>query len=426
LQRLQWQEPNATATVTSDHKSTHAIEGHSGSEFPPHSPTSSDPSISAPQSHTNQPTPGTLRSAVSPVAARDLDNEDESRFVGDLNPEAIFLAATSPAATTGSAEPDGLGFWLSRKPTGSEQSSYCKIPLKQSRSTLIHSQVPLISKLLLPYLEDQCLSLQPKPADFEGLSGIYFEHVHPIFPVLDREAFELIPEEIPAKLLLKQAICLAASTNQGAKQFLNLSTDTMLSHREFAEQLSLAMRTSLDLGLVRDRLVQIQILAILSLFNQLSDDRHWSAELTGRAVSCVHTTGLHLQTHASRKDHDYVTRLFCCIWALDRLNAAFHGRPVLMHERDFGRDLKSCFSQQEGCFQLFLQTVFLLDKVIDLYRPTAGDTSAGRLSELPTYEELLHDTGSLRVSSHLVGEINSAVLDRTMPKFANMLTISYR
>jgi Fungal specific transcription factor domain len=349
-----------------------------------------------------------MPSAVSPVATRDLGDEDESRFVGDLNPEGIFLASTSPAATTGSAEPDGLGFWLSRRATDSVQGSYHRIPLKQSRSTLISNRDPLISKLLLPYLEDQCLSLLPKSADFESLSGIYFEHVHPIFPVLDRDAFGLMPNEMPAKVLLKQAICLAASTNGGAEQFLNLSKDTTLGHKDFAEQLSLAIRTSLDLGLVKDRLVQIQVLAILSLFNQLSDDRHWSAELTGRAVSCVHTTGLHLQTYESRKDHDYVTRLFCCIWALDRLNAAFHGRPVLMHERDFGRDLKTCFAQQEGCFHLFLQTVFLLDKVIDLYRPTADGSRIGWESEFPSFEELLHETGSSRVSSHLVGERESA------------------
>jgi len=33
-----------------------------------------------------------------------------------------------------------------------------------------------------------------------------------------------------------------------------------------------------------------------------------------------------------------VLRVFCCVWALDKLNAAFHGRPVLVHERDSARE----------------------------------------------------------------------------------------
>jgi hypothetical protein len=149
--------------------------------------------------------------------------------------------------------------------------------------------------------------------------------------------------------------------------------------------------------------VLIQVLALLSFFTQLSDNRHSSAELTARAISYAHTVGLHLQTNTSRKDHIYVTRLFCCIWALDRLNAAFHGRPVLMHERDFGRNLESCFQQQEGCFQLLLRTVSLLDKVIELYRPTADGSEVSWESDFPTFEELLLTSGALRVKSNLLG-----------------------
>jgi Fungal specific transcription factor domain len=344
---------------------------------------------------------------VTPNAARALEDDEESHFVGDLNPKGIFLAATSP---TGSAEPDSVGVWFSRRPPHSLKDSYSRIPLRQSRSSSIYSPDPLISNVLLPYLEDQCLRLLPKPPDFEGLSRIYFDEVHPIFPVLEREAFIAMPESSPAKVLLKQAICLAASTNKHAKTFLSLPTNTTPSRSEFAEQLLLALRTSLDLGFVKDKLVSIQVLALLSLFTQLSDDRNLSAELNSRAVTCIHTTGLHLQ-NANRKDSDSMTRLFCCVWAVDRLNAAFHGRPVLMHERDFGRDLKACFAQQESCFQLFLRTVLLLDQVIDLYRPISGDSSVSWEGSFPAFEDLLHISGAFRVTAHLVGKRKASARD---------------
>jgi len=59
------------------------------------------------------------------------------------------------------------------------------------------------------------------------------------------------------------------------------------------------------------------------------------------------------------------------------MNAAFNGRPVLMHERDLRKDLTCCFEEQEPCFRVFLKVIELLDKVIDLYRPLpTGDNLA--------------------------------------------------
>jgi hypothetical protein len=62
-------------------------------------------------------------------------------------------------------------------------------------------------------------------------------------------------------------------------------------------------------------------------------------------------------------------RLFLCAWTIDRLNAAFHGRPVLMHERDFDLGMKQCIARYKPAFQVMLRVVDLLDKVISLYRP---------------------------------------------------------
>ncbi|EHK99801.1 hypothetical protein M7I_4296 [Glarea lozoyensis 74030] len=45
------------------------------------------------------------------------------------------------------------------------------------------------------------------------------------------------------------------------------------------------------------------------------------------------------------------------------MNAAFNGRPVLMHERDIGLDMFKSFQEQKyPCFRLLLEVVKLLDK----------------------------------------------------------------
>lgn len=260
-----------------------------------------------------------------------------------------------------------------------------------------------MSKLLLPYLQDQCLRLVPQHIDFIGLQNIYLADVHPLFPILNQDNFALFSDQIPEKVLLKQAICLAASTNGRAKNFLRLESETKLSHKSFAAQLSRAMRTALELGLVRDQSVVLQVLAILSLFMQFSNERHLAADINSRVVSLGHTMGLHLQPQSASKDKEYVTRLFCCVWTLDRLNAAFHGRPVLIHERDFGHDLGVIFGKQQACLQLLLRIVLLLDQVIALYRP--GKTSSGSPFEsaFPPFEDLVREIGALRVHSHLLG-----------------------
>ncbi|KAK2772529.1 hypothetical protein FQN52_004908 [Onygenales sp. PD_12] len=334
------------------------------------------------------------------------EDEDEARFVGDLNPEGIFLAATSPESTASSSN-RGVGVWLSRRAADSAKRKLSRFTLDEVRPYSVNGPESMISSVIRPCLEDQCLRLLPSKTDVAELTTIYFQEIHSIFPVLDKENYFSMVADSPAKVLLTQAICLAASANKKSKAFYSLATNRLNSHDEFAGQLSSAIKMLLDFKLVKDKIVLIQVLALLSLFTQLSGDSHSSAELTSRTVSYVHTTGIHLQTHMDRPDHKYVTRLFCCVWVLDRLNAAFHGRPVLMHDQDCGRDMEVCFKEQEGCFQLFLRVVLLLDKVIALYRPIPGGDIMSWDHDFPTFEDLLQSSGATSIGSPLLATIES-------------------
>jgi hypothetical protein len=337
------------------------------------------------------------------------DSEDESRFIGHLNPEGAFLAVASPAHTTGSGEVEEVGIWLSDRGRGGKRKRYSALPMRKPRTDAIYCPNPVISKILLPHLEESCLSLLPDSTDFKALCNIYFDEIHPIFPILDRQSFETSPSHFPSSIAVGQVICLMASSSSTAEPFFGLYTNGVrvaLERGEFARQLSLTVRTSLSLGLVKDKLILCQICALLSMFMQLADDRHLSAELCARAVAYAQTLGLHLPTRAGRENIEPYSRIFCCIWALDRLNAAFHGRPVTMHERDFGRGLDSSINAQDGCFQLFLRTTLLLDKVIDLYRPKEDGSESDWGPDFPDFESVIQDADALRVKHNLLGEIN--------------------
>jgi hypothetical protein len=249
------------------------------------------------------------------------------------------------------------------------------------------------------------MRLLPDEADFQELYRIYLEDIHPIFPIIDQEEFDSIPVGSPDGVLLRQAICLAASANPVAKDFLKFDSEAtpFPSRTEFIREIVFTIRTSLNLGLVKDKFVLIQVLSLMGLFTQFADDRDVSAELTASAISYCHTTGLHLRSKDNPEYLSSSSRLFCCTWALDRLNAAFHGRPVLMHERDFDKDLEACFSEQEPCFQLFLRTVLLLDKVISLYRPEK-DVIVSWEHDFPLFEDLVERSNALSVKSRLLGK----------------------
>lgn len=197
---------------------------------------------------------------VSPSASR------HSRFIGDLNPEAIFLAATTPDATRGTTLEDSIGVWLTTK-LDSRGSEGCS-PILPSSSSLFHASGVLTQQVMAPLLEHECLSMIPPAEHLAGLSSLFFEKVYLILPIVGVKAAHNPRLAKSDGILLLQGICLAASKNDVAKQhlFLGESIFAPLTCRDFGDRISGAMRLSLEMGLVKDKIVMIQALALLSQF----------------------------------------------------------------------------------------------------------------------------------------------------------------
>ncbi|KAG8426667.1 hypothetical protein J3459_007938 [Metarhizium acridum] len=151
---------------------------------------------------------------------------------------------------------------------------------------------------------------------------------------------------------------------------------------------------------------------MLSLYTQptCAEESDLPAQLGGRAIHHIQTLGLHLLRYDAPNCDD-LENLFCCAWALDRINAAEYGRPCLIHERDIGADLEACIRKRPPCFRLFLSVIQWLDQVVELYRPGPSAEASGlekiAYIDLPVLEAMIVDADALKVPSSLIATIET-------------------
>ncbi|KKA30848.1 hypothetical protein TD95_000730 [Thielaviopsis punctulata] len=363
---------------------------------PPHPSSSSSSSIpnSAPHHppapvHVHAPAPiHPARTSTPPSARR------TGRFVGDLNPEAMFVEA---AAATQPPKKYEVGLWLS---SGSIRAR--DEPLPQARPG------NMLDRFFLPYVYRECLPCLPPPHHFAALRSLFLRRIHPLFPV--------IPEPVlfsdaadPDIVVLKQAMAVAAATHPAMAPHLVLENrgPTPLSFHEFTTTLCTAAQAALQSPVITDRFVQIRAYLMLSLYAQPSsiDEMDLPAVLLGMAMHHTHTLGLHVRDDADTE----MVQLYCALWALDKLNAAVYGRPSLVQDQDMTVKITDWIPRCPPCFRLLLMIVEWLNQIIELYRPgpskEASDYERISSIDLPVLEKLILDADALKVQPTLLATI---------------------
>lgn len=197
---------------------------------------------------------------------------------------------------------------------------------------------------------------------------------------------------------------MVASTDPAAKSHLRLpGSEEVLNRVEFSHRLADTIRTSLDLGFVTDDLILVQVSSLMALYIEGPTGSTTSARYCSEAVHHAQNIGLHLTRPTSPSRHTF-DQLFSCVWAIDRLNAAFNGRPVLMHNRDLGVNLDEIIHTSQPAFRLFLKICTLLDQVISLYRPQNRSQDDPANEDHPTFEEVVMSCEAAEVDANLLGE----------------------
>lgn len=173
------------------------------------------PASTMPEIFPNQlPSPSQLKERQSTGRSRHRSSTTkdargiDSRFIGDMNPEGVYLAATSPQDLRGGPQEGNVGFWLAQQFNKSDKSqpqSWTAPP-----SSLFYGYTPAIQQILLPILQGDCLSTLPLAIHRKALCSIYLEKFHPIFPILDQSSYEKLPDDDPSRILPEQGMSLVA------------------------------------------------------------------------------------------------------------------------------------------------------------------------------------------------------------------------
>lgn len=273
------------------------------------------------------------------------------------------------------------------------------------------------------WLDKALADIDPPQTAFNKLRDIYLKKIHPIFPIFDeKRLLNLGTHKVDKAIRL--VICLAASTDHESRDHLCLEAyPNALSYPEFSGKVAHLLQVLIQEIDFSNRLLdQIRILAVMALYWQPLEEQDWDGpvRLFSQTMSIVFSIGLHLevydkayhihdqhddlpgaQPHRQRCRED-IERIFLCIFALDRMIASFYGRPILLNERDFDRDVLKYASMQAPCFRLFILVIWELNQVQDLYRPFAPPHQT---AEVSVFERLILDSGAQGAPSSIIATL---------------------
>lgn len=345
------------------------------------------------------------------------------RFVGDLNPEAVFLTS---AATPQQRDRTECGVWAkpgspAAEPLHTLHPSHRLRRYSGSRSGggdgdgdgdgdsggagdgnaasggLAATQQ--ISREYRAYLDSIGAFTLPAAATRTALVDIFFASVAPLLPLLDEAAFRAQHAGAAVSLPLLHAVLLVAARHPHAAPYV---AGGGAGVRTFAAAAAAKVRALLHGGVERDRLTLARIHALLALHAEGPGGTEAASLQLATAVHHAHSLGLHLDR---RTPDPHGLALWWSLWALDPLHAALCGRPLGVRREDVSapqppppspptppalqaphRAASSGASGSDGgtggCrggggggspwLAPSLQLAQLLADVIELYRPAAG------------------------------------------------------
>lgn len=323
-------------------------------------------------------------------------------FLGYLNPEAVLREQVNHERGKSNHSPTipSIGQWVDgheagRSPTS--QPGQPKVRLDETTQQSDATQEAAVQKALITYLEAVGVAIVPPKEHQEVLLDIYFTYVHPLLPIVDQNLFTRWYREGKEPRMLLQAICIVASKHAEAADHLLLGTDTrVLGPRDFSQRLYNAIIAGIEAKLEKNRVILIQVLALISLHCEGPDGAEQASMHLAQAIHHAHTFGLQFghQWKGQKSDsQENLEDLFWCLWSLDKINACMNGRPLLMHDRDNGlTKLPQDPEKRSSPFGVWLQIAEMLDRVIDFYRPGRSPEETGwETDDFLGFEEMVGD-----------------------------------
>jgi len=321
-------------------------------------------------------------------------------FLGYLNPEAVLreqVHGERGKPPLDSPRHPPIGQWIEERDQAIASNQALSASSRISETGPHSNQEVKVSRALQQYLDAVGVDILPPPKSQEILLNIYFAYVHPLLPLVDHELFLEQYQQSKVPNILIQAICIVASKHETAKDVLVWQDgQTPLSPREFSQRLYNAVIIGIEAKLEKNRVVLIQVLALISLHCEGPDGAEQASMHLAQAIHHAHTFGLqfgHQWKNQSSDSQGNLEDVFWVLWSLDKINACMNGRPLLMHDRDNSlRQLPSDPEKRSSPFGIWLQIAEMLDKVIDYYRPgRAAEETGWETDDFLGFEEMVGD-----------------------------------
>lgn len=332
----------------------------------------------------------------------DAPAQTPPNFLGYLNPEAVLRehVYSEKGKSTQSPVIPSIGQWIEGenpalgRPSTSQPGA---APPRFDDSTPTANHDVKVQRALHQYLDAVGVTILPPRQCQDGLLDLYLNYVHPLLPLVDQNVFAERYAQGHESRLLMQAICIVASKHADAGPFLCLGNDPRkMGPREFSHRLYNAVIAGIEAKLEKNRVVLIQVLALISLHCEGPDGAEQASMHLAQAIHHAHTFGLqfgHQWKNQKSDDEEDLEDLFWCLWSLDKINACMNGRPLLMHERDNSlTKLPTDPEKRQSPFGVWLQISEMLDKVIDYYRPGSKAEETGwEGDDFLGFEEMVGD-----------------------------------
>ena len=268
-------------------------------------------------------------------------HSDPVRFIGDLDPESVIRDLSTRAR--GNPRPSRLGVFVQKEEEEEEHHQRLRNPVsaettsQATTQSLPGAEIYVLSTQFAnahqrQYLQDVGAFRVLPSSTVDVLVVNYFSYIDSILePLIDGDVFLKEFRQGAASNFLINAICLVAAKTPEVALYLQLSEHgPVLQPLAFAR----ALYTGLDAavragGAIKDRLLQIQVLGLLSLHNDGPGGLEDASLHLAQAIHLAHTAGFHIDSQGRQRD-DYHAKLYWCLWSLDKMNACLGGRPIMI------------------------------------------------------------------------------------------------
>ncbi|TGZ81895.1 hypothetical protein EX30DRAFT_340320 [Ascodesmis nigricans] len=318
----------------------------------------------------------------SPSTSTDVDLNHPSpetphtRFVGDLNPEVVFITSSRPTTEIQRDLTECGVFDQPQADTASPGSSTSRAspnygtsqPTPTSAKQTSNSRSS-ISPAYHTYLQSiRAFDLPGGPRVVDGLVDLYIRDIHPLFPILDVEKFMEERQRDVVSLTLLLAVCLVSIKHPEAEKWIPAGKTKRNWATRVAEQIEALLNGKIE----TDRLTLIRIHLLLSLHTEGPGGNETSSLHISTALHHAYTLGLHLNRPPTHRTNSEFL-LWWNLWALDAIQAIICGRPLGIRRGDIGLPFPTDLSIPLPLpFQTLIRITEVLMKVISLYRPKTG------------------------------------------------------